>query len=310
VNPPPAELLAAALAGVAPHRPLLAPLASAVAGELEAIPPRALLHDVTKLSNLVRELALSLRVDVAVAEFGTLWDAEEAGVELDWSSGLPLARALRAEVSPPVAEAVRSAEPFARGDRVAGARGPIVLEGIRRLVAMLGERALVGASVTGPATLARLLGERSAVDVVAHTLDAVRRLCDAGARVVWVVEQPQPPDEPARLAVAMAPVWGTIRFYRALGLLHLHGPADGWESFVAAGGPYLCCFDPDAALGLANAASGLCAVAAPPGPTGPAARELASSGRCVLLTHDRELAGRVPGRDLAGVAAQLRAVAG
>jgi hypothetical protein len=294
----PEELLAAALAAGAVPRPLVAPLASAAAGELEALPPRTILSDPTKLANLVRDLTLSLGADVAVAEFGTFWDAEAAGAPLDWSGGTPCP--------------APAARPSGGALDLAAGRGPVVLEVVRRLRAMLAGRALVAAGVTGPVRLAGLFGRHDAADAVDATLAAVRALCDAGAQVIWLVEGPSGPHDPDALVAALAPVWGTIRFYRALGVLHLADASETWRDVIARGGPYVPCFDPDAAPALTDAIAGTPAIyglALPPGRPGPRALELARDRRCALLTHDGELAGRVPGRELSAAAQQLRATA-
>ncbi len=279
------------------ERPLLAPLASAVAGELQGLPPEEFLRDTTKLSNAVRDLSRSLSVDVAVAEFGTLWDAEAMGLPLDWSDGMPK----------PDGELPASPSP----DFANSGRGPVVIEAVRRLSGLLGGHVIVSAGVTGPARLSRLSGGKlSAVETVDLVLSVVRLLCEAGAKLIWVVEDPEPPEEPEALADAMVPVWQSITFYQGTGALHIAGAADGWEPFVAAGGPYLTCFDPEVSPGLAGRfrSSGSFGLALPPGQPGEAARDLASGGRCVLLTNDAELAGVVAARDLRKVVASLRGV--
>lgn len=291
----PAQILQMAAMGGTTQRPLLAPLASAVAGELQGLGPEEFLRDTTKLSNSVRDLARSLNVDVAVAEFGTLWDAEAMGLTLDWSSGMPKPAG---EVPvPPSAD-------FA-GSR----RGPVVIEAVRRLSGLLGERMIVSSGVTGPVRLSRLSGGKlSAVEAVDLVLSAVRSLCEAGAKLIWVVEDPEPPEDPEALADAMVPVWQSIAFYQGTGTLHVAGAADGWEPFVAADGPYLTCFDPEASPGLAGrfGSSGSFGLALHPGEPKEAAREIASTGRCVLLTNDAELSGRVAARDLRKSVSALR----
>lgn len=101
---------------------------------------------------------------------------------------------------------------------------------------------------------------------------------------------------------------GTFSLTAGTGVLHIAGAADGWEPLVASGGPYLTCFDPEASPGLAGCfrSSGSFGLALPPGEPGEAARELASTGRCVLLTHDAELAGVVAARDLRKTVSALR----
>jgi hypothetical protein len=284
----PAQLLqAAGMGGVVP-RPLLAPLCSAIAGELQALPPDVFLRDVTKLSNAIRDLVRALNVDVAVAEFGTLWDAEALGVSLDWSAGFP---------PKPQGTLPATATPnFMNG------RGPVVTEAVRRLQALLGDRVVVAAGVTGPARLARLsAGALSPVDAAVVMLAAVRLLCEAGAKLIWVVDDSEPLGDAVVLADAMQPVWQSIRFYQGTGVLHVAGAADGWMSLISVGGPYLPCFNPAESPELAAyARSTQCmhGLALPPGPVDQAAGELARTGRCVLVTNTAELAGTVAARDL------------
>jgi hypothetical protein len=57
------------------ERPLVIPLASTAAGELQGLTPEAFLADPGKISLLVRQLATAIGADAAVAEFGTGWDA-------------------------------------------------------------------------------------------------------------------------------------------------------------------------------------------------------------------------------------------
>ena len=291
----PAQALKAALGG-RPTRPLVIPLASAVAGELQDLDPRTVLADPGKLSTLVREVARSLRADAAVAEFGTRWDAEAFGMSLDWGQGFPPV---------PRGRITASGQP----ELGRSPRATVVLDVVRRLRALL-EDTPCAAGITGPAALSRLAGGDPSPQALAPlSLAAARALCEAGAQIVFVVEEPEPPADPAALAGALAPLWGSITFYRSLAVLHLAGPADGWQAFVERGGPYVPCFDPDAAPGLAEllAASDrrLFGLAVPPGPLSPRARELAANGRCALVTHTRELAGVVASRDLVSCAHQL-----
>lgn len=279
-------------------RPLLAPLASAVAGELRGLSPREFLRDTTKLANGVRDLVRSLAADVAVAEFSTLWDAEAVGLPLDWSGGMP----------EPDGELPASLSP----DFAGSGRAPVVIEAVKRLSGLLGERVTVSAGVTGPARLSRLSGGGvSEVEAADLTLAAVRLLCEAGAKLIWVVEDEAPPESPDSFAGAMTPVWSSLAFYQGVGALHVAGEADGWEPFVASGGPYVTCFDPEKSPKLADRfrSSGTFGLALAPGEPGDAARELASTGRCFILTNDGELSGRVAARDLRKTVSALRGAA-
>jgi hypothetical protein len=139
-------------------------------------------------------------------------------------------------------------------------------------------------------------------------------LCEAGARLVWVVESVEAPDEPGALLDALAPLWGTINFYGGLGALHLSGAADDWQDMIEQGGPFVACFDPDRAPGLASffgEGERSFGLALPP-TEDPSERalELARSGRCSVLTHTGELAGQVSAGDLPEAMRTLREAAG
>jgi Uroporphyrinogen decarboxylase (URO-D) len=298
LQPGPAQTLQQAAMGGTVQRPLLAPLVSAIAGETQGLGPEEFLRDTTKLSNAVRDLARSLNVDVAVAEFGTLWDAEAMGLPLDWSGGMPK----------PAGELPASPTM----DFADSGRSPVVIEAVRRLSSLLGERVIVSAGVTGPARLSRLSGGNlSSGEAVDLVLYAVRSLCEAGAKLIWVVEDPEPPQEPEALADAMLPVWSSIAFYQGTGALHVAGAADSWEPVISSGGPYLACFDPEASPGLTGRfrSSGSFGLALPPGRPGGAAKELVATERCFLLTNDAELAGVVAARDLRKTVAALQSAA-
>lgn len=86
------------------------------------------------------------------------------------------------------------------------------------------------------------------------------------------------------------------------------GAAGGWRPVLERGGPYVPCFDPDAAPALVGVSRSF-GLALPPGPPSARAGELASGGGCVLATHTRELAGVVPSRELTACAAHLREAA-
>ena len=263
------------------------------------MPPKDFLRDPTKLSNTIRDLVRSLNADIAVAEFGTFWDAEAMGISLDWSSGFP-----------PVPRGRLSAAPSV--DFAGSGRGPVVLETVRRLIALLGNRVVVSAGVTGPTRLARISGGNvSPLEAAEAILSAVRLLCEAGAKLIWIVEDEMPPEDPEALVSAMTPIWQSIIFYQAIGALHVAGSADGWEPFVAAGGSYLTCFDPERSTGLARRfrSVGNFGLALPPSTRSGAASELVSTGRCFVLTNDRELYGRVAVRDLRKVVSTLRSTA-
>ena len=131
----------------------------------------------------------------------------------------------------------------------------------------------LGVVITGPATRG---------DVQAVLADA-RSAAQAGATVIFVREDvPAAPDGYARLAT---PLWGSLKFFRATGILK----AD-WAAELPRG-PFLPCVTSpiDAPYALAVA----------PGEAAPASHGAA------LVTHTEDLAGHVPVRDLQAAAARL-----
>jgi hypothetical protein len=105
-------------------------------------------------------------------------------------------------------------------------------------------------------------------------LAAARAVAEAGAEIVLVRETVPLPDGYARLA---NPLWGSLRFFRAVGvLLAPDAPAKR--------GPYLPC--------LAEAADVPHALAVAPGSAS------ASGPATALVTHSEDLAGHVPVREL------------
>jgi hypothetical protein len=123
---------------------------------------------------------------------------------------------------------------------------------------------------------------RGATDVQ-RAIASARAAAQAGAGVIIVREDGvTPPDGYER---ATAPLWASLRFFRAAAVLQTPAP---WGIT----GPLPCSPVADAgAYGLAVA----------PGEAPPA-----HDGRCVLLTHTTDLAGHVPVRDLQSVVARLR----
>lgn len=131
-----------------------------------------------------------------------------------------------------------------------------------------------------PAPLAVTL--RGAADVQ-RAIAAARVAAEAGAGFVFVREDaPEPPEGYER---ATAPLWGSLKFFRAEAVLVTPAP---W----VVRGPLPCSPQPVAAgpYGLAVA----------PGEAVPA-----HDGRCVLVTHTEDLAGHVPIRDLQDAVTRL-----
>jgi hypothetical protein len=131
-----------------------------------------------------------------------------------------------------------------------------------------------------PAPLAVTL--RGASDVP-RAIAAARAAAEAGAQVVFVREDAAEP--PAGYERATAPLWGSLKFFRAEGVLLTPAP---WP----VRGPLPCSPVP--------AERGPYGLAVAPGEAPPA-----HDGRCVLVTHTEDLAGHVPIRDLQAAVARL-----
>ena len=113
-------------------------------------------------------------------------------------------------------------------------------------------------------------------------LAAARGAAEAGAGVVFVREAVARPDGYAR---AVTPLWGSLKFFRAVGVLRAP-----WAS--ESRGPFLPCVTaPDDAPHALAVAPG---EAAPPGST------------AALITHTEDLAGHIAVRDLQSAVARLR----
>ena len=290
--------LEAALAGRPVERPLLAPLLAAVAAEVEELEPRAFLADAGRRSRLLADLARAVPVDVLVVDSGSGWDAEAMGLVLDWGDG---GYPPRPRGGPGAALAFDPA----RGGAAA------VLDLLGRVRAVVAEPTALGVTVTGPATLAAACGGGVGLgDAVQAVLAAARAAAERGASVVVVREDGASPVDPGEYGRACGALWGSLRFFRAAGVLQVAGPVAGWAPVLSAPGPFLPVFEPGTASATATAmGSGTRAfgLALEPGAGAGEAGALARGGHCALLTHTRDLLGAVPVR---GVRAAVAALGG
>jgi hypothetical protein len=291
------SILQAALAGRPIERPLLAPLFAALAAEVEELELRGFLADAGKRARMYADLCRSLPVDVLVVDSGSGWDAEAAGFTLDWDAGYP----------PRLCSRVPAAGNF---DAAAGG-APVVLDLLARVRAVVSPETALGVTVTGPATLAAASGGTLALPAaVQQTLAAARTVAQAGAAVVFVREQASVRVDAAEYARAATPLWASIKFFRAAGVLKLSGAADAWAAVGAVPGPFLPCFDSHESPSLAAAmlassrafGIGLQAAGVPV-----EAVELLHSGRCALVTHVEDLRGHIAVRDVHGAVGRMAA---
>jgi hypothetical protein len=147
---------------------------------------------------------------------------------------------------------------------------PLVADLLQRVRAVVSTD--LGVVIAGPAT----------VGDVQPVLAAARSAAQAGASVIFVREDVPQPDGYARMAT---PLWGSLKFFRATGVLK----AD-WAAEVPRGQFLPCVTSPiDRPYALAVTPG----EAAPPG------------HGAALVTHTVDLAGHVPVRDLQAAVARL-----
>ena len=151
---------------------------------------------------------------------------------------------------------------------------------LRRVRAVVPEPTLLAVTVSGPATVA---GEEPLAKATQRVIAAARRAAEAGAGVVFVREVPgAAPDGYAR---AVTPLWGSLKFFRAVGVLRAP-----WASELR--GPFLPCV-----TAPANVPHALAVAPGEAPPPGSAA---------ALITHTEDLAGHIGIRDLQSAVARLR----
>jgi hypothetical protein len=155
----------------------------------------------------------------------------------------------------------------------------LIADLLRRVRAVVPEPTALGITVTGPAARGGPLAA-----AVQATLAAARGAAEAGANVIFVDERGDAsPDGYAR---ALTPLWGSLKFYRAVGVLKAP-----WAGELPKG-PFLPC--------VTEPIDAPHALAVPPGDT---ARPSPSTA---LVTHTEDLAGHVPIRDLQSAVDRLR----
>ena len=153
---------------------------------------------------------------------------------------------------------------------------------LRRLRAVVPEPTLLGVTVTGPATTA---AEQPLATATRRVIAEARSAAEAGAGVVFVVETGELPEGYAR---AVTPLWGSLKFFRAVGVLQAPWAADVRGAFLP------CVTAPvDRPHALAVA----------PGEAAP------SDPAAALITTTEDLAGHVPVREVQAAVGRLRGAA-
>lgn len=273
--------------GRAAGRPLVAPRACAIAGELEALTPFELLTNATKLANLLGRLVRGAGLDVAWVESGSNLAWEVAGRTLDWSTFPPRPGG---RASPPGRPAMDTG------------RGAIAVEGTRRLNAVLGEAAVVGVALPGPVELAARLPEMDEEDAVDVLLIMVRSFTEAGAALVLLTETGAAP-RPQGYASLMRPLAATARFHGALPIVSL---PPSWPHRIDLDEPVegtIRCFGIEELAG--QSLPGQLAVATPL----PVPKNAVIPQGSVLVTTVDEITGLAPASELGGLTSSLRALA-
>lgn len=191
------------------------------------------LRNPTRITNALRQIRGTLKVDGLMCYCDPFLEAEALGVRVEWSG-----RDSRTLTSPPaLGDVERRLDPVGRIQQMG--RIPIAREVLQRLKTMLRDEPALMMRVTGPYTLARQLDGETSGDL---TLSAeivaavVKSYLEAGADVILLEESASPID-PTGLAAwkdSLDPIINVIRFFEALPVLRV--PGDGGEKddgFVA-----------------------------------------------------------------------------
>jgi hypothetical protein len=289
-------ILTGALAGAPVQRPLLAPLFAVLAAEAEALDISGYLADSGKRSRLVGELSRSVATDVLCVDPGTGWDLEAGGATLDWSTGYPPTPRLG-----PTAPEFDPARPAAA----------LVGDLLSRVKAVVPQTMPLAVAITGPGRLSALsAGKLGLAAATRQSLAAARFVAEHGGGVILVREDGRAGVEPSEYAQATTPLWSSLRFFRAAGVLHLDGDADSWAPIISVPAPLLPCFDPVASPRLADQLVGsrrCFGLALTPVDAAVTHASLIATKRCALVTHDDDLIGRVPIRELRDACGRLAA---
>jgi acetophenone carboxylase len=203
------------------HAPLFAPLAYAVASQIEALPPAQVTADPTRLGKCLTELRRVLGTVPLVVAAPAAMEAEALGAGIDYGTWPPRI------VAPAPAGVVLQAEfddAWSASGRLAAS-----LETTRRLAATQGAEAVLVAALTGPAALlAQVLGEGAAADAEAFEFAAralaalARQFAQAGAAAIVLCEAAAPP-EAEHWQSALNTIANIARFHRIPAMLSFAG---------------------------------------------------------------------------------------
>ncbi len=194
-------------------------------------------------------------------------------------------------------------------------RRPVLLETLKRLKQMVGEKAAIAVALPGPQKLSAASGGEMDLDEAANSvLQAARLVCENGADLIWIMEDGDrfPQDANDYIAL-MAPVWGTIRFYQTVPALHLQGAADGWlDAVLNMDEGVLPCVDPIRSPALRQAAAdGVFGAILHHGDDIHSAEitDFVRQPGCTLLTSDTDWYGQIPARDFQAVIDRWKQIA-
>lgn len=195
------------------HPPLFAPLLRGIAAQIEAIDPREMIADPTRLTKGLGELKRALALDVLVTATPCGMEAEALGARVERTLS---AVRVTAPASPDLADREDFTDAWAQSVALAAA-----LETTRRLASTVGEETVIVAALTGPATLADELGGTAMIDVAARALTALtREFGQAGAGVVALVERAAPD---AGWGEVVMPIANVAKFLKMPTLLAFSG---------------------------------------------------------------------------------------
>lgn len=206
-----------------PHAPLFAPLAFAVAAQVEAIDIERMVLDGTRLRRNALELQRVLRTDAVFCAGPSAMEVEALGARADFAHWPPR---LDGSMDAPDTTQI-DPQKLAASPRVAAS-----LDAVRQLGSEVSEP-VVAAAFTGPATLAGellaagcVLDDDTLWDFAGRLLAAFARLyAEAGAHVLQWHERSLPdPGSEDRWKAALGTAGNVARFHRVPPLLVVEEP--------------------------------------------------------------------------------------
>jgi hypothetical protein len=223
----PRSIVKALVRGERPVRPLLLPLAFALASRIDNLAVCDFVRNPTKIVNALRQIRSTLKLEGVTSYFDSCLEVEALRGKINWMPEGPVLMA-----SPQFADIDELRTRYLSGEQILNqGRVPVVAEVLRRLRTLLKDEPALMVGVTGPLKLASQLTVTSREAVAANeviefaadiTAALAKHFVESGADVVFLRESsPGAADEKVWQwwRGLLDPIINVIRFYDALPVL-------------------------------------------------------------------------------------------